>query len=48
MTTMWAQGDLVRALQQARLAGTGARRPRRTRAARPGQAVGSLRPVPAR
>lgn len=48
MTTMWAQGDLVRALQRTRLAATATRRPRRSQAARSGPAVGSLRPAPAR
>lgn len=48
MTTMWAQGDLVKALQQTRLAETEARRPRRARKSRPTPVAGSLRPAPAR
>jgi len=48
MTTMWAQGDLVKALQPTRLAETETRRPRRSRRTRGTPAAGSLRPAPAR
>ncbi len=48
MMTMWAQGGLVRALQQTRLAETETRRPRRAQRARPTPVAGSLRPAPAR
>jgi hypothetical protein len=48
MTTMWAQGDLVKALQQARLARTDLRRARRPRPISQVAAARSLRPAPAR
>lgn len=48
MTSMWAQGDLVVALQQARLARRQTLRRARPAPVRPVGTTGRLRPAPAR